>query len=99
MGLTFIAGLLLKMSSYYDILINLSLLITILTIAATAIVKLLGWKWGNVALDGWRSNLIKTLRLFPIFGKNPFTKPIIDALEEVDLKSDEQDKEDQKPVS
>jgi len=93
MILTGLAGWLLQATQYYNLVMNLALLLMILVAIATVVVKLTGTKADDIALDSVRGRVLKALSLLPTFGTNPLTKQMFETLKEMDKKSDEQDKD------
>lgn len=94
MILTGIAGWLLHATEYYNMIMNLALIVLIIVGIASFVAKLTGWLWDDVAIDSVRGKLLKAMAILPTFGTNPLTKQMFEIIKEMDRKSDEQDKED-----
>lgn len=94
MVLTGLAGWLLQATSYYNVIMNVALLLMILVAVATVVVKLTGTKADDIALDSIRGKVLKALSLLPTFGTNPLTKQMYETLKEMDAKSTALDQEE-----
>jgi hypothetical protein len=87
MILTGIAGWLLQATEYYNVVLNIALILMVIQAIATVIVKLTPTPKDDELLHGFTARFLKAMSILPTWGTNPLTKKMYDTLKEMDTKA------------